>query len=121
MSHTWVGWESNRLLPTLRPTLWNRTRTSRASAERADQLRQSGMSRRAPVVGERAALSWVPAWAPVIIIIALRLSQNLVQPCAARTSGLDASANIAGAPLIVWRPRAPRAQRSPHEIRSRDS
>jgi hypothetical protein len=29
------------------PTLWNRTRTSRASAERADQLRESGYERRA--------------------------------------------------------------------------
>lgn len=27
----------------IRPTLWNRTRTSRASAERADQLRKSGL------------------------------------------------------------------------------
>lgn len=33
------------------PTLWNRTRTSRAKAERADQLRQRGTSRRAFVAG----------------------------------------------------------------------
>jgi hypothetical protein len=36
--------------------------------------------------------------APVIIIIALRLSENTLPPCAGRTSGLDGSANLAGAP-----------------------
>lgn len=59
--------------------------------------------------------------APVIIIIDLRLSENVVPPCAARTSGLDTSANVAGAPVIVLRPRASRAHLSPHEIRSRNS
>lgn len=50
--------QSQRLLPTRGPTPWNRTRTSRASAGRADLLRESGMtSARAPVLrmqpGER--------------------------------------------------------------------
>lgn len=38
------------------PTLWNRTRTSRASTERADQLRKSGLRvPRASLVGVHAA------------------------------------------------------------------
>lgn len=54
---SWVGWESNPRHGGLRdrykasvcyrpsrPTPWNRTRTSRASAERADHMRQSGSS-----------------------------------------------------------------------------
>lgn len=67
---SWVGIEptlcrfkkpvqSQHLLPTrghCGPTLWNRTRTSRASAERADQLRKSGKKRCTfPVGGTRSA------------------------------------------------------------------
>lgn len=76
-------WESNpsrrvwhtRLSPSTAcasPTLWNRTRTSRPSIERADHLRQSGISRCAPC-GTRSACHWVLA--STLIVIALQLSQ----------------------------------------------
>jgi len=71
------------------------------------------MSRRAPVTGERAALSWVPAMAPVIIIIiALQLSQNpavrsahlgpgCIREPRGRTSDLVASADLADAAVAI--------------------
>ena len=49
----------------IRPTLWNRTRTSRASAERADQLRKSGI--RAPYA--RSSFQRGTARRQIIIII----------------------------------------------------
>jgi hypothetical protein len=78
------------------PTLWNRTRTSRASAERADQLRKSGIRvLHACFAGARAA--------PDHHRHHLRLSE-ITWPVGAykgRTSGLDAVAVTASAPLAI--------------------
>ena len=76
------------------PTLWNRTRTSRASAERADRLRKSGL--RAPhVVTSRDCLAIHPS-------VRRRSSSSFFgcqrSRCAGRTSGLAANAFAARAP-----------------------
>ena len=81
------------------PTLWNRTRTSRASAKRADQLRKSGIRvLHGRFEGARAA--------PDHHRHHLRLSQSasVGRPVGAyrgRTSGLDAVAVTASAPFAI--------------------
>ncbi len=93
------------------PTLWNRTRTSRSSAERADHLRKSGMwTPRAPRLhvdpprgrstcssGSRGVLSWVPCQAP-------------------SSSSLFSCQRAQGAPRAFTLPRFPRAHLSRQEI-----
>jgi len=69
------------------------------------------MSRRASVAGERAALWWVPAKAP-FIIIALRLSQNpavrsahlgpgCIRQLRGRTLDLVASTDLVNAAVAI--------------------
>ena len=95
-----------------RPTLWNRTRTSRASARRADQLRKSGI--RAPRTGrhrERILANHPQPCAAQIIIIVLQLSESGARRahlgpscgrvCSARTSGVSASDCYADAPFTI--------------------
>lgn len=80
------------------PTLWNRTRTSRASAKRADQLRKSGIRVLCARVGNAHAQH------QIIIIIVFSCQRSVGRPVGAyarRTSGLDAVAVTASAPLAI--------------------
>ena len=53
--------QGQHLLPTHRPTLWDRTRTSWASARRADRLRKSGREPGAAAIGNRGRRRGEPA------------------------------------------------------------
>jgi hypothetical protein len=83
-----------------RPSLWNRTRTSRSSAERADQLRERGMF----------ALRVRPSSWESPIDRAARFHRHQLfscqrtPACVGRTSGVDAAARAgacAGAPISI--------------------
>jgi hypothetical protein len=89
-------------------TLWNRTRTSRASAERADQLRKSGDTSAARVWCTRSADH--------------HHRSSVVRDLggAGRTSGREAFALSAGAPRALRRSPVTRAQLSRFEIWIRD-
>jgi hypothetical protein len=112
------------------PTLWNRTRTSRASAERADQLRKSGYERRTSRHRESGSSHDPPKRAAQIIIIVLQLSESGAQrahvgpACArfggGRTSRLHAFALAASAPRASMRSPLTRAHQSRFEILIRD-
>lgn len=99
------------------PTPWDRTRTSRASAERADQLRQSGRRRRASGRSRARRVRFsMGACQGTLIVIALRLSESRLGRARRRTSGVGAIADPAIAPLAYSRSGL-MIQITSHEIR----
>ena len=87
------------------PTPWDRTRTSRVSAERADPLRQGGKACRArnDPRARHVTSCWVPAKAPSSS--SLFGFQRSPAARAGRTSGRDAIAESANTPFacsLIW-------------------
>jgi hypothetical protein len=116
MVQAWVEWELNPRFVGVRtrcnasvcyrpgrPTLWNRTRTSRASAERADQLRKSGMACRARPEAPARHVFRSGACQGTLIIIDSSVVRDLPR-------------RAQGAPRAVMRSRRPRM----HQSRNRD-